>query len=150
MIDTATQEYVLVFRGPTSLNEIKHRIDREVESTGLGGYRVELRGSTRMHGNDISRWLLGRGVHGYSIESSEIEKAKIITFVVHDGDHETRWMAEKNPKGLDGGVVVVNSKKEIPDGTNWNGSTGRRWTAHGNLTLGEPVSDEWLPGPEAI
>ena len=34
----------------------------------------------------------------------------------------------------------------IPDATTWTGITGRTWTAHGSLTLGESLTiNEWIP-----
>jgi hypothetical protein len=116
----------------------------EIAAAFTSAFQIELRGSSRKHGNEITRWLLDEGVHNYRVEPG---KVKVISFEMHDGDHETQWIAERNARGLDGGRKIVNSIEPIPDSTPWQDATGRTWTSHGNLTLAERVSDEWIPEP---
>jgi hypothetical protein len=71
MLDTATPETVLDFGGPHTFNEVKHRINREVELSDFGRpIRIELRGPSRRHMKNLLKWVAECGVHGLALSQS--------------------------------------------------------------------------------
>lgn len=71
MVDTATRDSAVGFRGELTFHEARHRINREVERSDFGEpIRIGLRGQARRHLNRLLKWIAECGVHNLALSQS--------------------------------------------------------------------------------